>query len=91
MAEKTEPTKIFRVTIPDDQKFDDVVKDHVSRKEWNWLPTNKSQTHCSFSAYDAVRSSGVPLPKNTGQVFPGTLGDELDRLTKKGTTVKRIK
>ncbi len=83
MAELDVPTKIFRVYVPDDAKFDAAVLDHITRKNWNWWPTNNSQTHCARSAHDALSAGGVPMGSNTGQILPGTVGDALSSLAKK--------
>ena len=86
-TEGSNPDKVFRIHLPDDDGFAKAVEDQKSRKYWDWKPdSKKSETHCARAAYDALKAGGLPIDpsadQKSGQLLPGTLGDLLGDLAK---------
>jgi len=72
--EGRDPDRIFKVYVPNDSGFDDIVRDRVSRDSWDWLPSNRHETNCIESVESALRGGGVPVGS---YIWPGSLGDDL--------------
>jgi RHS repeat-associated protein len=82
-AEESAPDNVFRVHLPNGAAFDAAVRDHVSRKTWTAKPKTRDETHCARAGYDLLKAGGLPVRgEDTGQVFPGTLGNILENLAK---------
>ncbi len=95
--ENRAPDGVYVVTLPNSAGFRDAVRDQVFRSSWDWYPSNSSsETHCSYSAYCALRAGGLALPDNSGQILPGTMNDFLRGLanpqstTSSGTTGETV-
>ena len=74
--------RMYVVKVPNDEAFDRVAADHRARDIWNWSPTNNNQTHCTRSAYDALKAGGVPLSgHDSSQILPRVLDELLEGLS----------
>ena len=72
------PDGIYAITLTDASAFVATVRDHVFRPDWDWYPSNTvTQTHCAYASYFALQAGGLVLPRNTGQILPGTVNDYL--------------
>nr|WP_249415608.1 RHS repeat-associated core domain-containing protein [Citrobacter freundii] len=58
-AEGRKPSGIYKITVKDDNAFD--VAAQRERKEWDWWPTKKEETNCTFEAFNALSAGGVPF------------------------------
>lgn len=57
------PDYVYKIFVPDDVKFDAASKAMRERENWNWSPSDESQTNCVHSAYAAFSAAGVPVKR----------------------------
>lgn len=64
--EKSTPDVIFSLVIKKNfvESFVETVNNHTERKIWDWDPKNPSETHCTRSAYEALKSGGVLIDQD---------------------------
>ena len=79
--EGRDPDVFLKVYVPDDARFDEVVRNRRNRSTWDWLPTNANQTNCVESVGAALQAGGVPVGSYR---LPGNLGTALVRKTGQG-------
>jgi RHS repeat-associated protein len=84
--EKRSPDFIYKVSVPDDAKFDKAAKENREASNWVLLPLVKGGTNCSKAVGDSLGAGGVPMnvpgvPDSTGvQTLPDGLNAWLTTL-----------
>jgi RHS repeat-associated protein len=89
------PDAVYKVHVPDDEKFDRAVAQKSKATTWLARPVTDNQTNCAEAVASALQSGGVKINEQNTFVFipqtpllPGVLQDALDKLAKSGGGVE---
>jgi hypothetical protein len=76
------PDGVYQVNVPNAGNFFSAAVDQRMRPDWVMRASGATETNCVVSGWSALSAGGVPLPANSGFIWPGTLNDTLQNMSK---------